>query len=705
MMNRMTTRSLSVAAPLIFVVFALFCLYGAFGPWQWGHNGFNGAAFCQAARNAIRFHIPGQALYYTGLEKPGAELIYTHHPQLLHWHLVVLFKVLGQAPWVGRMVPVFYSVATLVLIHHIGVRLWDRLHAVVAMALYAFTPLHTIFANMIDHEQGAIFFVLLTVYQYVRWLDGYARWRLVLMLATISLGAQFDWPAYYIAFFLAVHAFVRAVRARKWCPEWTFVIVFSIVVLINFGGFFLWIRSVRGTLEEMGKAYVHRTNVMEGYGMQLYARMLDMHGPVIMWATGLWLPLVIVRARRRELHPRDLIAGCFFAAQVIHSSVFKSAGFIHSYWTYYLGVATAFGGAEVLITVASWLLKKREAGVFVVVTLSVACALHLMIRSYLKLRWAFADGTGSYIVPYPDQGPEIRFARFLGSTFDRNATHYVLHSTLSVRIEFHWYHDAPYEGRQELALSDMDARRGKRVLLLVDASKTGARASIGRLVRTHPTWILDRRFLAIELNAVGSSVHAYRSEVSKPSLIHRWFVDPLHPPARLVDDDSAEAFAAFDYPDTQFESETVVSSGQRFEWDCPLGEWLGAVEATPNEQNSAIARLHGTCRTAAGADATGTMWWGGRTPHKPTLMACRRDSYLVGIYGRYGKTIETIGALCASVHDKVPDSDHPIQLGPVGASMGNEYRLMCPYNMVVRGLRVRAGALIDSAGIACGTLY
>ncbi len=701
----MTNRSLTFAALCVFAAYALFCLYGAFGPWQWGHNGFNGAAFCQAARNAIRFGIPGQALYYTGLERPGPELIYTHHPQLLHWHLIALFKLLGYAPWVGRLVPVFYSVATLVLIHRVGVQLWDRTSALLAITLYAFTPLHSIFANMIDHEQGAIFFLLLTVYQYVRWLEGYARWRFALILFAITCAAQFDWPAYYIAFFVALHAFVRAIRARKWCPEWTFLLVFSVVVLVNFGGFFLWIRSVRGTLEEMGKAYTQRTGMMQGYLRQLYSRMLDMHGPVILWLTGLWLPLVLLRAKRRALETRDLIPACFFGAQIIHSTVFKHAGFIHSYWTYYLGVATAFGGAEVARTAAGLLLRKRrDLAVFAVATLGVAGLVHLVYRAHKRLQWAYADGTGSYIMPYPDQGPEIRFAAWLGNTFPREATVYGVHPSLNVRIEFHWYHDTPYEGRTDLFRSDGDVHRGKRVIMLVDASRTGARASIARMLRTHPAWVFDGRFLAVELTGSGRSVQAFASETAPAPWWHRWFVDPLHAPARYVPVDAAKVLAALDYPELPFESETSVRGGVRWEWDCPAGEHLGALEAAETDDKSTLARLRGTCRRASGEDSVPTAAFGGRSAIKPTPMRCADGAAVIGVHGRTGKYVDAIGVVCAPIVAGKVKSDDQTLLGPVGGPGGSPIKLLCPYDMVVRGLRVRAGALVDSIGIACGTL-
>ena len=75
-------------------MFFAVCLHGVANVWAWGHNGFNGAAFAQAARNSIRFGVLGQAQYYTGLEPPSPEMMYTHHPMMLHFHLLALYQII-----------------------------------------------------------------------------------------------------------------------------------------------------------------------------------------------------------------------------------------------------------------------------------------------------------------------------------------------------------------------------------------------------------------------------------------------------------------------------------------------------------------------------------------------------------------------------------------------------------------------------------
>lgn len=709
------------AAWSIIVAFAVFCLYGAFGPWQWGHNGFNGAAFAQGARNAIRFGTHGQALYYTGLTPPGADTIYTHHPQLLHWHLIGLFRLLGMQPWVGRLIPAFYSVATLVLVHRIGVVLWDRRFALIATALYATVPLHTIFANMIDHEQGAIFWLLLTTYGYVRWLSDHSPKRLLGVLVTISLAAQFDWPAYYVAFFIAVHALFRGLGAGgplgRWRPEWTFLVVFSAVVLANFGGFFLWVHLVRGTLSEMAHAYTLRTNEIQGYFRQFVSRALDMNGPVPLGLTLAWLPLIAVRWRRCELRDRDIIPAFFLAAQAIHSTVFKNAGFIHSYWTYYLGAATAFGGAEVVsafIDKGLAFARDRKGLQLVVVAVLSVTAAHLAVMSYLRLRWAFSMGTGSYFIPYPDQHAHIRFSQWLGRTFRREDTRYFIHPSMPVRIEFHWYHDTPFEERGELVVTAADLGSNKRLIMLVDTARNGARGSLARLLRTHPAWVFDRRFVAVDLSGKGPKLESYRSSpvpiAGAARVFRRWFVDPLHAPLEYVRDDDQAAAEALDYPELSYEAELSTRSGSRTEWDCPKGKTIVGFEGAPTDaapsSPTTLARIRFTC---GGGERASSPGFGGKTGKSDQTVDCPTGQVAVGLEARFGRFVDAAALLCAPVVNPlagVPtvDSSAAAPTAFVGGSGGAARRLVCPDRQVMRGIRVRAGALVDSLGIACGNL-
>ncbi len=149
---------LAVAA--VFVVFFMVCFHRIANYWQWGHNGFNGAAFSQAARNSIRFGIVGQAQYHTGLTPPIQKSTYTHHPQLLHFHLIGICELFGSREWAGRLVPALYSFLSLIILFSMVRRFWGRIPALAAIVIYVLTPINLIFPNMINHEQGGIFWCL-----------------------------------------------------------------------------------------------------------------------------------------------------------------------------------------------------------------------------------------------------------------------------------------------------------------------------------------------------------------------------------------------------------------------------------------------------------------------------------------------------------------------------------------------------------------
>jgi 4-amino-4-deoxy-L-arabinose transferase-like glycosyltransferase len=708
-----SARVVDALTILVFACFVLGCLYGIASPWQWGHNGFNGAAFCQAARNTLRFHVLGQALYYTGLTPPAPGTLYTHHPQMLHLHLIALFALLGQQPWVGRLIPATYSVLTLVLIHRIALRWWDRVVALVAIALYAFTPLHTIFANMIDHEQGAIFWTLLAVWAYLRFREENLRKHFVICLIAISCGAQFDWPPYYVAFFIAAHALVMGLRAGKpllrWRREWTFVLVFSAVVLANFGGFFAWIYRQRGTLAEMGQAYSHRTGVARGYLDSQWQRIIDLHGPVIGWLTVLWLPLVIARLVRREAKERDLIPGFFFAAQVVHSLLFRNAGSIHSYWTYWIGTATALGGADVAVstyrTLHGWVKeqpKARLARIALVVT-AVAMVLFQVRYAYARLRWGFRTGTASYVSPTPDVRTEVRIAKLLAQRYARNETFYLFHESVPARIEVHWYHDTPFEQRSMLAPLPSDFALAKHLVVITDLRNTGEHALLWRLVREHPSIVFDRKVVAIDMSLRGEHIEALRSSARPASLWWQWFVDPVRPPTEWVADDPAAVRALLDWgPDLEAIIDPTTRGGTPHGWDCPRGESLIAIEAATNDATPpAIAHLRARCAKATGDDGDDSPWFGGRTEHAAIEARCPSGAAMVGLSARGGRYLESVAPICASGKD--PERKETT-LYPIGGELGGATRMVCPAGSIVRGIRIRAGSLVDGIGIACGRL-
>lgn len=698
----MARRLLPLATALVFVWFFLACCYGIAGPWQWGHNGFNGSAFCQAARNSLRFHIAAQALYHTGLEPPPPAALYTHHPQMLHWHLIALFKVLGAAPWVGRLIPAAYSFATLVLLQRAAARWWGPAHALLATAIYALTPLHLVFANMIDHEQGAIFWTLALLFTFVRWWEERRARHFALALVSVSFAGQFDWPPYYVAFYLALFVLAAGLRQagpfHRWRPEWTFLVVFSLVVLANFGGFFAWIAWTRGSLADMGSAYLLRTAAKVGYAAVQWRRLLDLHGLVIMALTVAWIPLIVARLRAKAAAPRDLLPGCFFAAQILHSLLFRNAGAIHSYWTYWLGVASALGGADVLVSAHRRLAddaRRWHAPAFV----AIAAVLGLLQAryAYARLAWGYAHGTAAYFEPTPDIRTEVRAMQALHVRYPREQTLFVFHGSMDVRAEVHWYHDSPMDGSPTVIPRVGLWGRAKHVVLLVDLRRAGERADLEALVRLHPTLVFERRIVAIELTGREATFGAFAAAPRPEGFWHRWFVDPAAPAVELVPDDPVAVKASFTWGEVAAIGQSGSAGGTLLAWDCPVGQHLGAIEASLD--GAAIVRLRGRCRRVDGGPGEDTPFFGGPAAGT-TAVACPAGQALVGFSARTATYLAGLAPRCASPSAVPREETSPGSVGVADGTPG-EVSFSCPAGTVARGLRVRAGAMVDAFGIAC----
>jgi 4-amino-4-deoxy-L-arabinose transferase-like glycosyltransferase len=425
----------SVAVAIVFLAYFGACFHGIANYWQWGHNGYNGAAFSNGARNSPRFGVVGQAIYYQGTEPPKAQHMATSHPQMLHYHLVGSYALFGFHEWAGRLVPAFYSVLTLALLFHVARRLWGPAVALVGITVYALTPMHLVFANMIDHEQGGIFWTLCLVWFYVCWFQSLRRRYLLLCLVAVTMAMQFDWPAYYVAFFVAVHALIAGLARRpgwlRWRPEYTFVVVFSIVVLANFGGFFAWIAATRGGLSEMVTSFRGRTGSPPDYASFVWMFTRDLRGYVAVGLLAAWLGVFVTRVVRRRAQVRDLVPSAFVFAQLISSLVFKDAGRVHSYWTYYLGPAIALGGADALVTFARlwvgaakrWPKVPRFAPALMVLLVGAPLFAHQARFAWVQLGWGFAFGSGAYIQPYTDQFEEIMWVKEVAKRFDRTSVH------------------------------------------------------------------------------------------------------------------------------------------------------------------------------------------------------------------------------------------------------------------------------------------
>ncbi len=513
---------------LIAMFFFALSIRGIAAPWHWGHNGHNGAAFSQAAKNSARFGIVGQAPFYFEREPPPSGEIYTHHPMALHAHLVGSFAVFGTHEWSARLVPLLYSVATWLLLFVAVRRYWGDRTALLACMVYALTPLNLIFANMVCHQQGGIFACLWLVYAYLRWFETDSRLHAILCMIAVTLAAQFDWPGYYVAFAVAAHCAVAGIRGTA-PPGWRrFILVFSTITLLNFVAFFGWIYLTRSGLDEMLQAFRirHETQSADDYLTLLGRRLLLLYGPLLLSAATIGALVGLRSWRGGQLSSRVLLPLSFLFAGLLQVTVFPQAAALHAYWIYYWSPAVAIGAAIGLDSLICWgraLVRRLPA-----IRVDQAWVAPFLVFFFLLFQGSSAwrtwheqldHGHAADCNPCEFQHLERSWFTALAGRYDTASIRYALHSSIrEPRIELFYYLDAPYRLVERVWPVEAD-----EVLLLdLDNVGRGERNILPYLSRTYPTVVWNNRFYAIDMRSKETKLTRFDAVADERSPINWW---------------------------------------------------------------------------------------------------------------------------------------------------------------------------------------
>jgi 4-amino-4-deoxy-L-arabinose transferase-like glycosyltransferase len=528
---------------LLFALVALFyCLLGVrgiSGPWHWGHNGYMGATFSQAAKNSARFGIIGQAPYHYDREPPPASKIYTHHPLGLHAHLVASFALFGTHEGAARLIPYAYSVAAWLMLMLTVRRFWGDRTACLAGLAYALTPLNLIFANMVSHQQGGIFACLCLLYAYLRWQQS-GRLRYVFLCgAGVTLATQFDWPGYYVAFAVAAHCLTTGFRGSA-PPAWRwFLAVFSGLTLANLFAFFAWIYITQSGIDEMVEVFRFRNRMPPpgSYLALLWQRVRVLHGPVLLPAAAIGAIGGLLASKARPMPSRALIPLAFFFAGLVQVLVFPQAAELHSYWIYYWSPALAICAALglELLSVRFAILFERSSAISIPQRWSAPILALLFTLTQGSFAWrTWLEQLDHGHAADCDDCYFQRFERLwfpsLAGQFDRRAVRYALHSSIrDPRPELHYYLDAPYRRVERVH----HATENEVVLVDRENLDPRDRSVLNHLARKHATVVWMDRFYAIDLRNRAPDLVRYEAVPDEPGLVEWWLnTQSSDPPLR-----------------------------------------------------------------------------------------------------------------------------------------------------------------------------
>lgn len=538
-------RPVGVAFAVVLGLQVFLAVWGVADQWTRGHNGWNGAAYHNAARNTLRWGVLFPLQYETANVPPKKEQLYTHAPLALHLHNVASVKLLGDREVSIRLVAAFWSIAALCMLFAVVRRLWSATHALAASAIYVVLPINAIYANMANHSAGFIFWALLTLYLYVASRAPPWRWtRFLLFVATFTMAATWDWPAYYVAACIAAHwawQLFRGGGRDSRVASTVQLALFCGSVLLVFVGHFVLVEAATGNLDELtGTFNARRALSWPRFRTHLLVVPELMFTLPVLGLCVAWVGVWIARAVRGVAEARDLVPLAFLVAGLIHYWTFRWSAVVHSYWAWPMLPGVAIITAVSLLSAGRWIARRAglvpSLSVLLVVTPLVLRAAEIVPKGrYVGgSMWFFAPVRGR-IDTYDSGRAELRFAERVKGWTDRE-TGAQLHTSLKPRRlepRFDITLDRVTHRWSQQPRPDMPHLRGIRGWVFVAATDAFSAEERAAFAARHPYRQFGDYFM-LDLRRRARDIEVWGLTPVAPGLVWWLFHSAFEPPVRAT---------------------------------------------------------------------------------------------------------------------------------------------------------------------------
>jgi hypothetical protein len=335
--------------------------HGFTGPWTTVID-FTGAQWSQSAYNTLRAGLRatgGVPSWYFGPLPIPPSGYYTHHPPLLSLMLTGMFALFGEKEWVARLLPITFSLASVVLLWALVKECAGRRAAAFSALLFAATPMELIYGRMVNFEPINLAWMLGGLLCLRRWEQtGKPHWRNLMIIAFV-LTLCTAWLGYIFVLVVCLY-FLSCPRPRN--PRLALLLLglslFSIVL------FLLHIRSTRPdawqNLIQAFKYRLRRTNASgrevtwAGWTLEWRDTLITYILPVS-WALGLLGTVGMIQRSKKDSSLRWLrfVALCFFAQSVLYI-VFVPNTSVLPYEAFYVAVPVAIMGGVAIELLLRW---------------------------------------------------------------------------------------------------------------------------------------------------------------------------------------------------------------------------------------------------------------------------------------------------------------------------------------------------------------
>jgi 4-amino-4-deoxy-L-arabinose transferase-like glycosyltransferase len=388
------------------------CVVIALSLWVWGVNdpyvgsyNANNNYFSLAAKNYLRFGfttLKTLPTYVTGTALPQNNEYYLHHPILFFWIVYATFLIFGFANWVVHVSSFVFALLTMVAVYFVGQELWDTRVARVATFLAFYFPMSTFFWKFVFIEQAALFFTLVVVYSFIRYIKTKNdNWKYGIGIAAFVC-MLCDWYGGYLIFpFLMVLFTKFRKQTLRIVPIYVGAVAIGVSVFVG-------ILFGTGHIADMIQAFGTRSLQTELLGLSYWWLRLPIVVVLrfIIYFTPISIVSIIfwVKSGIRKKGGLSSVMIVFFAILgLINVVVLPTASWGHGYFLYFCIPFFAYSGALFITSL------KRTAwryGIYICIILWSSIVTFSKVGQVRKQLWKFDVSTyvSSIVLPHETIG-------------------------------------------------------------------------------------------------------------------------------------------------------------------------------------------------------------------------------------------------------------------------------------------------------------
>jgi hypothetical protein len=340
---------------LIFVIiFLTYSLFDINEPLSNAHPGFITGQYSEYAINYLKvgyLETKLAQLWNTGSLETGKEKyeVYVHRPIGTSFLISLGFLTFGYHEWAARLVQVFFNLGTIIFIFLITKELWDKKTAVYAVFFLVFSPMFFYMRNLISPDALAIFFILGTIYFYVKWIKSGKKNFFYHLILIFIAGTVVDWGVNFIVPVIILHYFLfHRKNNRK-----ILLLVPLAIFMFSLNIFHIFLVSGKWGFSDLYRIMLFRLNLSEeskDYGITLvgllqhfYRDFNYFYTPVLFFLFVLFLLFFIKNLRKVEWKESLIILT--FLSMLSYLFIFSNIYWIHDFLILFILPAIPILGA------------------------------------------------------------------------------------------------------------------------------------------------------------------------------------------------------------------------------------------------------------------------------------------------------------------------------------------------------------------------